>query len=122
EHQDGPAATALVLQHDRHDVVLERDRLSHVHHFTGTRALVGRDEVPDALSRHGARRQSSVAKKRAGAPSVPAILKNGAANATRCRGDAPRFVRPSMITTPAPRITRCIAKSSDEKSGSRAQY
>ena len=27
-----------------------------------------------------------------------------------------------MITTPAPRITRCIGKSSDEKSGSRAQY
>ena len=27
-----------------------------------------------------------------------------------------------MITTPAPRITRCIAKSSEVKSGRRAQY
>jgi hypothetical protein len=27
-----------------------------------------------------------------------------------------------MMTTPAPRITRCIGKSSEEKSGRRAQY
>ena len=27
-----------------------------------------------------------------------------------------------MMTTPAPRMTRCIGKSSDVKSGRRAQY
>ena len=58
EHQDRPAPAALVLQHQRHDVVVERHGLRHAHDLAGEGALVGGYEVTDALSWHRRHRSS----------------------------------------------------------------
>jgi hypothetical protein len=55
EHQDGGAAPPLVLEDERHDVFLDRDRLGDPDHLAGVRPLVGRDEAPEVLVGHGSR-------------------------------------------------------------------
>src|SRR5262249_43593793 len=52
EEHDRPAAAALVLEHEGHDVVLGRHRLAHTHDLARARTLVRRHEIPHALSGH----------------------------------------------------------------------
>jgi hypothetical protein len=53
QEQDGKPSPPLVLEHERHDLVLERHRLGHPHHLVREGLGVGGDEVSNALA-HGA--------------------------------------------------------------------
>ena len=75
EEENRPASPALVLEDERHDVELRADGLADADDLAREGILVGGHEVPNGLAHAGAPvDHSRVAKKRAGAPSVPAIL------------------------------------------------
>src|SRR5436190_1932537 len=58
EQEDRPAPAALVLQHEGHDVVLERHRLAHAHDLAGEGPFVRGHEVTNALAWHRSHRSS----------------------------------------------------------------
>ena len=48
-------AAPLVLEDERHHVLLDRDRLPHADHLAGVGPLVRVDEAPEILTGHGSR-------------------------------------------------------------------
>jgi len=55
EDQDRVAATPLVLEDERHHVLLDGDPVRHADDLAGMGALVGGDEAPEVLAGHGPR-------------------------------------------------------------------
>ena len=52
EEEDRVAPAALVLEDERHHVLLDRHRLGHVDHFARVSPIVGGDEAPEVLVGH----------------------------------------------------------------------
>ena len=65
---------ALVLEYERHHLELRADGLTDADDLARVGRLVGGHEVANGLTHAVSPDQSTVAKNRAGAPSVPAIL------------------------------------------------
>ncbi len=81
EQEDRPAPAALVLQHEGHDVVLERHRLAHAHDLAGEGPFVRGHEVTNALAWHRPHRSSMTCGT---------------------NGDSLRVISPSLSRIPTP--------------------
>src|SRR5262249_11125489 len=63
EEEDRIAATPLVLEHERHHVLLERDLIPHADHLAGVGSFIGGSEAPQVLAGPGKRAYPRPAQK-----------------------------------------------------------